>query len=82
MAEQTDPNVALGNAIRRLRGSTTQEELGLRIGQPQSWISRIESGQVDVKWSTVRRLADGLGISVSDLAAAVEASGGDRQPPG
>ncbi len=74
MSDQTDPNLALGEAVRRLRGTTTQEELGLRIGQPQSWISKIESGTVDVKWSTVWRLAEGLGVSLQELTAAVEAS--------
>jgi predicted transcriptional regulator len=82
VADQTDPNTALGDAIRLLRGSTTQEELGLRIGQPQSWISRIESGEVDVKWSTVWRLAEGLEVSVGELVAAVETAQMNRKPPG
>ncbi len=81
MSDQTDPNYAFGEAIRRLRGTTTQEELGLRIGQPQSWISKIESGAVDVKWSTVVRLADGLGVSLEELAAAVNASLETGSPP-
>jgi transcriptional regulator with XRE-family HTH domain len=58
----------------------TQEELGLRIGQPQSWISRIESGEVDVKWSTVWRLAEGLGVSVGELVAAIESSDAESPP--
>jgi transcriptional regulator with XRE-family HTH domain len=81
VADPIDSNTALGEAVRRLRGSTTQEELGLRIGQPQSWISRIETGQVDVKWSTVGRLADGLGVSVAELVAAVEGSEKVKKPP-
>lgn len=81
MADQTDPNRALGDAIRQLRGATTQEEVGLRIGQPQSWISKIESGQVDVKWSTVWRLAEGLGVSVGELVAVVETCRNAGSPP-
>jgi transcriptional regulator with XRE-family HTH domain len=39
----------------------------------QSWISNVEHGRRNPSWSNVVRLAEGLGVSVSELAARVEA---------
>jgi transcriptional regulator with XRE-family HTH domain len=38
----------------------------------QSWISHVERGSRNPSWNNVVRLAEGLGISVSELAAQAE----------
>jgi transcriptional regulator with XRE-family HTH domain len=41
----------------------------------QSWISQVERGRRNPSWNNVARLADGLGVKVSELAARAEADG-------
>ena len=45
-----------------------QTTLAERAGLTASWISKIESGQADPPWGTVRKLAAGLEISMEELA--------------
>jgi len=64
----------LGRAIRRLREerSLTQEELASRAGTTFGTVSRIESAKSAPAWWTVRKIAEALGVSMAELAAAVE----------
>jgi transcriptional regulator with XRE-family HTH domain len=43
-----------------------------------SWLSHLESGRRNPSWSTVQRLADSLGVKVSDIALRSEQLGSDR----
>lgn len=77
-----DPQLlALAQAVRELRGRRTQEELGLSAGGDQAWISNIEAGRVDLRWTTVARIAGGLGVSVAELAARAEAIAKEKGGP-
>ena len=58
----------------RLRRVLTQEGLAKRSGVTEATISRIESGQREARISTVRRLAEALGIAPEELVE--EPSGG------
>jgi transcriptional regulator with XRE-family HTH domain len=49
--------------VARQRASLSQQELARRQGLPQSQISRAERGE-DVRLSTLRQLARGLGLEV------------------
>ena len=49
---------------RRLAG-LTQEQLATRIGTKKSYISKIETGHIDVQLSTLFRIFGGLGKRVS-----------------
>lgn len=73
MARPADPQPALGRAIRefRVRADMTQEQLGLDSGIGSAWISHLESGS-NPSWSTARRIADALGVRLSELAARAE----------
>jgi len=51
----------------RERLFVTQAELSERTGITEATISRIENGQHKARISTVRRLADGLGLKPEDL---------------
>jgi transcriptional regulator with XRE-family HTH domain len=54
-------------------------ELAEATGFMQSWISNVEHGRRNVSWSNVGRLAQGLGVSVSEMARRAEALAGE--PP-
>jgi len=72
---------ALGRAVQTIRAEKgiSQVQLAEDTGFMQSWISNVEHGRRNVSWSNVGRLAKGLGVSVSELAARAEALAGE--PP-
>lgn len=60
--------VALGARIRSLRTDDySQEDFAAEVDVFRSHMSLIEQGQVDLRLSTVFRIAKGLGLSVSEL---------------
>ncbi len=67
---------ALAAALRNLREQTgrSQEDVAIRAGMTGGTLARIELGQTSPEWRTVRAIADELKVSLSDLAAAVEAA--------
>lgn len=58
-----DPLVAR-LAARRRELELSQRELGADIGIGHGHLSQIETGVVDPKLSTVRRMADRLGVPI------------------
>jgi transcriptional regulator with XRE-family HTH domain len=74
MPDPLTPQAAVGQAIKeiRLREKLTQEELAERAGHHLTWISRIENGSQATGWPTLKRLADALGVKMSELAAVAE----------
>ena len=66
---------ALGRAVRAIREERciNQVDLAEKTGLTQSWISHVERGSRNPSWNNVVRLAEGLGVSVSELAARAEA---------
>lgn len=82
--ETTDPILAsqhaLGAALRELRTRTglTQKELGARAGADDTYLSQVEGGHRDIRWSTVTRLLHALNATIHDLAAEVERQGRSR----
>jgi transcriptional regulator with XRE-family HTH domain len=65
---------ALGEAVRTLRQKTglSQDALAARAGLDPSSIARIEAGNMDPSWGSMRRIAGGLGIPLEDLAELAE----------
>ena len=65
---------ALGRAVRAIREERglSQVQLAEVTGFIQAWVSHIERGQRNPSWNNVVRLAEGLGVSVSELAARAE----------
>jgi transcriptional regulator with XRE-family HTH domain len=74
MAPRTEPQPALGKAIkqRREERGLSQEALGHAAGIHPTWISHIESGRNNPAWGSVKRIAAALGLKVSELAARAE----------
>lgn len=53
---------------RRKELAITQEELALRSGLHQRWISNVENGHRNPSYGSLRRLAAGLELAVSALS--------------
>jgi transcriptional regulator with XRE-family HTH domain len=70
---RSDPQVALGQAIRqtRLARGLSQEQVAHGADLHPTWISHIEGGS-NPAWGTVRRIASALGVEVSELAKLAE----------
>jgi len=75
MAIRSEPQPALGRAIRKARQERglSQEALAAAADLHPTWISHLESGRKNPTWATVARIAGALGMSVSELAAQAEA---------
>lgn len=60
----------LGRALRELRtrAGMTQKEMSLREGLDETYVSRVEHGRIDVKWSTLLRFLRVLGADLKRLA--------------
>ena len=73
------PDPALAQVLRELRTKTgrSQEDVAHEVGLTLGSYARIERGLADPKWSTLRRIADALGVSLADLGRAVEERAGD-----
>jgi transcriptional regulator with XRE-family HTH domain len=71
---------ALGEAVRAIRADKgiSQAQLAEATGLQQTWISHVERGRRNPSWNNVVRLAEGLSVSVAELAARAEACAGKR----
>jgi predicted transcriptional regulator len=65
--------IALGKALRELRRRTgiTQVELAHRANTDDTYISHLEHGRIDIKWSTLERVLRALGFNLNDLVAEI-----------
>ena len=70
---KADP--ALGAAIRQARedAALTQAQLAVHAGLAVGTLTRLEAGTSDPSWSSVKGLAEALGVSMAELARRVEA---------
>lgn len=61
--------VALGKRIRELRLNTglSQEKFALKIGMDRTYFASVESGKRNVSIRNLKKIADGLGVSLSVL---------------
>lgn len=65
---------ALARALRHLREQRglTQEDVAHKAGLTVTAVARVERGRTDPAWSTVRRIARALEVSLAEIAQAVE----------
>jgi transcriptional regulator with XRE-family HTH domain len=63
--------IALGEAIRRIRQEQemSQEKLALLAEVDRSYVGRVERGDNNVAVLTLKRLADALGVTMTELMA-------------
>ena len=80
MAPDPSPQTALGVAVKRRREELgfSQEQLALRSGLHQRWISNVETGKRNPSYSSIRRLAAALDLSSAELIARAEQAEGGR----
>ncbi len=63
-----------GKRIRDLRAKTglSQEKFALKIGIDRTYYSSVESGKRNVSLQNIKKIADGLGVSLSELFQGIE----------
>ena len=61
--------VALGNRIRTLRQENgfSQEKFALNIGMDRTYFASVEAGKRNVAIVNIKKIADGLGVTLSEL---------------
>lgn len=70
MADRSAIQARLGRAVKRVRveHGLTQEQVSATSGLHPTYISDIERGSRNPSWEALTRLADGIGVSVQDIA--------------
>lgn len=60
---------ALGMRIRELRNKTglSQEQFALLIDMDRTYLASVESGKRNISLENIKKIADGFGISLSEL---------------
>ena len=63
--------VDFGNRIRELRVKTglSQEKFALQIGMDRTYYASVESGRRNISLINLEKIADGLGVPLSQLFA-------------
>ena len=59
----------LGERIKELRKKTglSQEKLALKIDMDRTYFATVESGRRNISLINIQKIADGLGVSISEL---------------
>ena len=59
----------LGERIKKLRYETglSQEKFALSIGMDRTYFASVESGRRNISICNIKKIADGLGVSLSEL---------------
>lgn len=75
-------HAAFGQAVKELRHESdlTQEELAERMGTTFTRVGLLERGATDPRFTTQRRLARGLGVTLGKLIERFETILGDEDP--
>lgn len=73
MAPRSDPQIALGQAIKqtRLARGLSQEQVAHSADLHPTWISHIEGGS-NPAFGTLKRIASSLGVKVSEIVRLAE----------
>lgn len=81
--QHSPPDPVLASTLRRLRleKRLTQEELAHAVGLTTGSYARIERARSNPTWTTVVRLAEGLGMPVSEMAREIELDRAADGPP-
>lgn len=59
----------LGQRIKDLRNDTglSQEKFALQIGMDRTYFASVEAGRRNISICNIKKIADGFGVSLSDL---------------
>lgn len=63
-----------GACVRQFRAETglSQEKFALKINMDRTYYASVESGRRNISIENIKKIADGLDISLSDLFSAVD----------
>ena len=69
------PNQTLGTAVRALREERgiSREVFAVNAGLTTGTLARLELGRSDPSWSTIRAIANALGMTAAEFIATAEA---------
>lgn len=61
--------IELGERIKELRTSLgiSQEKFALQIGMDRTYLASVEAGRRNIAICNIKKIADGLGVSLSEL---------------
>lgn len=61
--------IEFGTRVRALReeAGLSTREFALMVGRSKAYIIQLENGRRNVSLDTIERIADGLGVSISEL---------------
>ena len=64
----------LGRSLRalRIRAGLTQAQVAAKAGVDGPYLSRVESGERDLRWSTVLKLLNAIGADLHQLADEID----------
>ena len=64
----------LGKRIKELRAQTglSQEKFALKIGMDRTYFASVEAGKRNISIINIKKISDGLGISISKLFEGIE----------
>ena len=64
----------LGNRIQNLRKQTglSQEKFALQINMDRTYFASVEAGKRNISIRNIKKIADGLGVSLSTLFEGIE----------
>lgn len=70
----TNIQKAFGACVRRFRTDTglSQEKFALKINMDRTYFASVESGRRNISIENIKKIADGLDLSLSDLFSAVD----------
>lgn len=71
-SSQIDQSLAAVLRAQRLDDGRSQESLAHDVGLTVAALARIERGEANPTWSTVRRIAGGLQLSMQSLGQLVD----------
>jgi transcriptional regulator with XRE-family HTH domain len=74
MAQRSQAHVAFGRAVReaRVTNGISQEELAARSGMHRTYVGGVERGERNLSYTNLLRLADALGLTLSELQQRAE----------
>lgn len=66
--------IILGKCIKTFRQKTglSQEKFALKINMDRTYYASVESGKRNISIINIKKIADGLGVSLTDLFSAID----------
>lgn len=80
LAETLQPQTGATLAMLRLQKGLSQSRLATLIGTKQPYIARVESGDDDLKISTIEKIAAALDLSPQEVFAVIAQNRSNKKP--